>query len=36
MNWTLCSEKLPEFEPVSDSVMAGGTIKNPDEWEGLV
>jgi len=36
MNWTLCSERLPELKPVSDSVMAGGTIKNPDAWEGLV
>lgn len=36
MNWTLCSERLPELKPVSDSVMSGGTIKNPDAWEGLV
>ncbi|MDD4182070.1 MAG: hypothetical protein PHE87_10625 [Victivallaceae bacterium] len=36
MNWTLCSERLPELKHVSDTKLTGITIKNPDEWEGLV
>ena len=36
MNWTLCSERLPELKHVSDTKFTGITIKNPDAWEGLV